>query len=247
VKMLAAIGERLESASRPKTVVESYFALRLVLGILGIALPFMLVTVNSYLCKCVGLQDSISDYYSLRTRDVLVGTLFAIAWFLITYRYATLDKWAGFLAGAFALLVALFPNSGGDLERKVHFVSAAGLFLVFSFFSLYLFRKSGPGRPMTRQKRLRNRVYLGCGLLILTCIVLTAVFLLFLQDTAAVNIRPVFWLESVALWSFGAAWLVKGEAQRMGLLPGRVSRLLYADHLQESHPGAQSPSQRAAS
>jgi hypothetical protein len=23
--------------------------------------------------------------------------------------------------------------------------------------------------------------------------------------------RPVFWLESIALWAFGISWLVKGE------------------------------------
>ena len=74
----------------------------------------------------IELQDSISDYYSLRTRDAFVGILFVIAWFLCTYKgYETVDDIAGYLACLFALGVAFFPNSGGSWERIVHFSSRA--------------------------------------------------------------------------------------------------------------------------
>jgi hypothetical protein len=44
----------------------------------------------------IDLQNSISDYYGLRTWDALFGILFAIAWFLFIYKgYETMDDIAG--------------------------------------------------------------------------------------------------------------------------------------------------------
>jgi hypothetical protein len=77
----------------------------------------------------ISLLDSISDYYSLRTRDAFVGVLFVVAWFLFAYRgYERKDDLAGDLACLFALGVALFPNSGEDWEKVIHFSSAAAFF-----------------------------------------------------------------------------------------------------------------------
>ena len=137
--------------------------------------------------------------------------LFTIAWFLFTYRgYERKDDVAGNLACLFALGVELFPNSGEDWERVVHFLSAAGLFLVLAYFSLVLFRKSG--EDPTPRKLIRNRVYVACGGSILGCVVAVGVYTWFLQDTAIAGTKPVFWLESLALWAFGISWAVKGEA-----------------------------------
>jgi len=33
----------------------------------------------------------------------------------------------------------------------------------------------------------------------------------FLKNTSVASIKPVFWLESLALWVFGWAWFIKGE------------------------------------
>jgi hypothetical protein len=189
----------------------SHLMLRRVLGILGIALPVVLALWGFALSGwSMELQDSISDYYSLRTRDAFVGILFVIAWFLFAYRgYERKDDVAGYLACVFALGVAFFPNSGEGWEKIVHFSSAAGLFLVLSFFSLFLFTKSGDSR--TPQKRMRNRVYVACGLAMLACMVLIGLYYLFLKDTAVSDIKPVFWLESLMIWAFGISWFVKGE------------------------------------
>jgi hypothetical protein len=157
-----------------------------------------------------GLQPSISDYYSLRTRDVFVGILFTVAWFLFTYRgYERKDNVAGDLACVFALGVALSPNSGSRLEAVVHYACAALLFLVLAYFSLFLFTKSS-SNP-TPQKLLRNRVYRACGVAMLGCVALIPAYQLLLADTAIADLKPVFWLESLALWAFGVSWFVKGE------------------------------------
>ena len=188
----------------------SYITLRRIVGILGVSLPVVLALWGFALCHCLRVQPSFSDYYGLRTRDALVGILFAIGWFLYTYRgYDRHDNVAGNLAGLFALGVALFPNSGSHLERVVHFGSATGLFLTLAYFSLFLFTKSA-GSP-TPQKRIRNAIYRLCGVGMLCCIAAIGVYYAALVNTSLSALQPVFWLESLALWSFGISWFVKGE------------------------------------
>lgn len=188
----------------------SYITLRRIVGILGVSLPIVLALWGFALCRCHRVQPSISDYYSLRTRDALVGILFTIGWFLFTYRgYERKDNIAGNFAGVFALGVALFPNSGTTAERHVHFASALGLFLVLAYFSLFLFTKSA-GSP-TPQKRVRNAIYRLCGVSMVCCIAAIGVYYAALVNTPLSALQPVFWLESLALWSFGVSWFVKGE------------------------------------
>lgn len=188
----------------------SYVTLRRIVGILGVSLPVVLALWGFALCGCARIQPSISDYYALRTRDALVGILFTIGWFLYTYRgYERQDNVAGNLAGAFALGVALFPNSGSTTERQVHFACATGLFLVLAYFALFLFTKSASA--MTPQKRIRNAIYRLCGVTMLGCIAAIGVYYAALVNTPLSALQPVFWLESLALWSFGVSWFVKGE------------------------------------
>ena len=195
-------------------LIVSHLTLRRVVGILGVALPVILALWGFALCECIELQNSISDYYSLRTRDALVWILFAIGWFLFAYRgYDLGDSIAGYLACLFALGTALFPNSSGDeWQRVVHFTSAVMLFLVLSYFALFLFTKSNePRESWTDQKKLRNRIYVACGAVMLACIVLIGLYFGLLKDTAVSDIKPVFWLESLVLWTFGISWFVKGQ------------------------------------
>jgi hypothetical protein len=209
-------------------LVLSYLSLRQAVGVLGVALPIVLLVG-------AGWRPSISDYYGSGMRDVFVGVLFAIAVFLYSYvgyeewpdkkPYQPLDNTASTMACIFALGVALFPvTSESDLVRIVHLLAAAALFLTLAYFSLFLFTKTketGTPRP---EKRARNRVYVVCGVVMLACIGLIAVYSLFLQGTGIGDLRPVFWLETLALWAFGVSWFVKGE----GLKPlndgGRSAR-----------------------
>lgn len=50
-----------------------------------------------------------------------------------------------------------------------------------------------------------------CGIFMLACIVLIAVFCWLLQETGIGAIRPVFWLEGLALGALGWSSFVKGE------------------------------------
>ncbi len=80
---------------------------------------------------------------------------------------------------------------------------AERVFLPVSFTSL--------GCTPTPQKRDRNKIYVVCGVIMLACIALIAVYHVFLEDTGISSIKPVFLLETLALWAFGFSWITKGE------------------------------------
>jgi hypothetical protein len=199
----------MPSQDPDQSLVISYLSLRRLIGVLGMALPVVVMVWGWTICGCTSVLPSISDYYSLRTRDAFVGILGAIACFLFTYRGFDDDNRYGNVAALFAVAVAFFPNSGTPLERTVHFSSAVGLLLVLAYFSLKIFTKSA-GQP-TAQKLIRNRVYTVCGGLILGCVVLIGLYKSVLADSQLALWHPVFWLETLALWAFGFSWLVKGE------------------------------------
>jgi amino acid transporter len=176
--------------------------------------------IGKFLFDCPGIQESMSDYYYTNMRNVFVGSLCAIGVFLLSYHgYERKDDIAGDLACIFAIGVALFPtepvqilSSWDVLLGNLHLISAAGFFLTLAYFSLALFRQTNPKKPMTKQKRQRNRVYSTCGYAILVCISLIAIYGLFFTETSVKNLKPVFWLESSAVVAFGFSWLTKGEA-----------------------------------
>jgi hypothetical protein len=196
------------------SLVISYLTLRKAVGLLGVAFPLVL-SIGCRLCgSCDGIQPSISEYYGTEMRDVFVGLLFAIGLFLFSYRgYEPKDNLAGNLACAFAVGVALFPVTATIVWiRRSHYVFAAALFLTLAYFSLFLFTKTREDVPPTLEKRKRNKVYVVCGTAILVWIALIPLYELFLTQTPLARLEPVFWLESLALWSFGISWIVKGEA-----------------------------------
>jgi hypothetical protein len=186
-----------------------YFTLRILIGAAGISLPILLVIGKLIAENSFRLEYSISDYYDNSTAgDILVGVLFSLAFFLVSYKgYAPIDSIAANLGCGFALGVALFPTtSKNTFVHYAHFVFAFLLFSIFIFFSLYLFRKSVP-HP-TKQKKNRNKVYLICGILMILCIAGIAVAQISEVDP---NLHLVFWLESIALASFGFSWITKAE------------------------------------
>jgi hypothetical protein len=64
---------------------------------------------------------------------------------------------------------------------------------------------------MTPEKKIRNGIYKACGVIMLACIASIALYYAFLRETPVSVIKPVFWLESLALWAFGWSWFVKGK------------------------------------
>ncbi len=199
------------SAGGSDRVLVSYLTLRKIIGLLGVSLPILVAVGCIIFGACTGILESISVYYGTAMRDVFVGILFTVAWFLFAYRgYERKDDLAGDVACVCAIAVAIFPvTSGSGIVRIVHFVAAAGLLLTFAYFSIYLFTKSG-GSP-TPEKLLRNKVYRACGGVIVVSVALIPVAKVFAEGTAIESLQPVFWLETFALWAFGLSWITKGE------------------------------------
>ena len=193
--------------------VISYYALRILIGASGILLPLLLIIGNLLAGNTLKIEFSVSDYYDNGTAgDILVGVLFVLGFFLMTYKgYNKIDSRTANLGCVFSLGVALFPTtSSNHVVHIMHFVFAVLLFSVFIFFSIYLFRKSEPGRKCTRQKEHRNRVYLACGIIMIACIMAIAISMIWLEELS-VKYHFVFWFESLALISFGISWVTKSE------------------------------------
>lgn len=203
-------------AQDPVSYVISYLSLRKAIGLIGIALPVVLV-VGKWIIQGPGIESSISSYYHTDMGDVLVGSLCAIAVFLMSYRgYERKDDIAGDLACIFAIGVALFPttpDTGATEQDKVigiiHYCFAIAFFLTLAYFSLILFRKGKPNP--TPRKLMRNKVYTICGYIILACIAAIVIVSQMSEDSPIHSLSPVFWLEAIAIWAFGWSWFTKGE------------------------------------
>jgi len=203
------------------SLVFSYLALRKTIGLLGIALPFVL-SLGALILFHAGIQSSISSYYYTGMRDVFVGTLFVIGFFMLSYKgYERSDDIAGDLGCLFAVGVALFPTtpdvaaaSSTRLIGYVHLAFAALFFLTLIYFSLFLFTKTGPNKSPSKRKLQRNKVYKACGYTMGICLLLITIYS-FLPDTMASFLeayKPVYWFETLAILAFGISWFTKGEA-----------------------------------
>ena len=201
------------------SLVLSYLLLRKAIGVLGIALPF-LVAIGKAALENPGLLSSISSYYYSVMGDVFVGCLCATGVFMWSYRgYDKRDEIAAKIAALSAIGIALFPtlpHTGATAVQMaigiVHIVFAAVFFSTLIFFALVLFRKTNPAVPPTPEKIIRNRVYTVCGYTILACIILIVAVKLLPDNPTLEALNPIFWLEALMIEAFGISWLVKGEA-----------------------------------
>ena len=205
------------------TPVLGYIALRRLIGVLGLFLPFVLWAGGAWLFG-TRLQPTISDYHGTGMRDVFVGIMVSLAVFLFTYRGQDgLENWSTNVAGLFAAGVAWFPNEGG--AKAVHYLCASLFFAILALVALFLFPRLQPGDRRTSGKLRRNGIYRFCGIAMLACIAL----ILLRQPLADLGIPAmgygniVFFLEAGVVVFFGVAWLVKGEALRLPVLRSAFS------------------------
>jgi hypothetical protein len=204
----------------PQTLCLPYLSLRIIVGILGIALPFILA-LGAWIFFGEGLKDSISAYYHTGMRDVFVGIIFIIGSFLITYKgYDIIDHIVSTIGGISAILAAIFPTSPGVIGT-LHTIFSVLFFLALIYFAMVLFPKTSPVTPPTPQKQQRNKVYKTCGWIMIICLGLLVIYY-FLPSSIKQLLAPFhleFWLESIAVIAFGFCWLVKGE----GILKDKIA------------------------
>jgi hypothetical protein len=198
----------------PDSLIISYLTLRRLNGLLGISLVPLLLVGSMLLDHTKEVQVSVSAYYYTSMRDELVGIICGISLFLLCYHgYSWKDSLVSKLAGAAALGIAFLPTSASndktDPVSILHYVSAAIFFGLLSYMSLFLFTKSAGHK--TEQKKLRNRIYRTCGIIMLVSIVGVPIVNIESIHQRIGFLKPTLILETAALVSFGFSWLTKGE------------------------------------
>lgn len=196
----------------------SYRSLRRVIGILGIALPILLIIGNMGI-----VEKSISYYYYTKMSTVFTGVLITFGLVLITYK-GTPESEARIsenllttIGGFCALLVALVPTrSGGDiigfvyfhdelLRGFVHYLSAAVFILFMGLVVLLKFAQAPYFRGLYRI--LGVIILVGLGFTIY-------VFLHKYYTGNVIFTGDIFWGETLSLWAFGIAWLRRGVPKK---------------------------------
>ncbi|MFJ7216829.1 DUF998 domain-containing protein [Amycolatopsis sp. NPDC098790] len=191
------------------TLVHSYLFLRRAIGLIGLALPFVLI-LGKQLVDGGDLAGSLSAYYYTDLRNVFVGAMCAAGVFLLAYYgHDFADNVASSVAGLGAIGLALFPTTPDHdvtawdrTSGVLHLVFAAVFFLSLAYFCLRLFPHDGEQPPGA------GVVYRVCGVVILAALVLIA---LTSWLRLVPEVHPALWLESVAVEAFGVAWLLKGQ------------------------------------
>ena len=235
-----------QSAEPKNDLVESYLRIRTAIGILAVLLPVALFA--SQFLEAVIFAPSISEFYYTPMREVLVGTIGAIAVFLISYKGYPINEarakgawterflsdrrvsyWAAFgaLGVAFFLTftkidIALSPDPlmwsimSLNTAGLLHQVSAIMFFGALGIFCLSNFRR---GEEKTLDDKRENTFYFKCGVVLMACILALIVIGAIIKfevwpdfEVFADHGHLIFWVETVGLITFAAAWLRKGQA-----------------------------------
>ena len=201
-----------DAASQP--YVRSYVFMRFAIGVLGLALPPLLVFLEPIVFDGQPFpRGSLSAYYYSGVRELFVGLLCAIGVFLVIYKIAdrTRESRVSTYAGIAVIVVALFPTGkpgaavpatplqdllGADVVETIHFLFAGAFILLLGLISYYF----------GKHRRERNRLHYACAGLILVAFALAA-FAGFTGDPD----KGILVAEWLAVWAFGTSWLATVE------------------------------------
>ena len=207
--------------------VRAFLILRVMVGALGIALPFALVlfdglwfdgTVPAHVAERVLLLR--------RARSCSSGCSVRPAFPSIAYKVAevNLDNTLSLLAGVAVIGVAMFPTDrssdvialtplqdrlGETTVATIHYVSAATLICALGIISYFFGRREGarPPVPDKRSPGFWRAFHWSCAGVIagaLAFILVTQVF----HTGPAESLLILF--QAVSIWAFGVSWLWKG-------------------------------------
>ena len=192
--------------------------LRMMLGWLGLLLPWIVLAL-CVIFDCVPgphiFPHSISaTYHYAPTITPFMIILGSSGLLLMCYRgYTKVDDIINTITGFFGLCICLFPTWGSDLvyngtfqvpndiSSAIHNISAIGFFGLLSFNCLFLFTKSSGTK--TKKKKIRNAIYIICGIGMIVSMTMLLVFS---------GVWAGIWAaEAAALMFFGIAFLTKAD------------------------------------
>jgi hypothetical protein len=172
------------------------------------------------------LEPSISRYYhtasrfgAFATRDVFVGGLIAAGFCLYLYKgFSNKENVALNLAGVCAALVAVLPPGAPDVALNAisiaHGASAVSFFAFLAYVSLVRSRDTLTLIADERQRAVFRRRYVLTGAMMIASPIAAVVLSFWLEPFS--KFRPlIFLLETFAIWSFAAYWIVKTLEMRL--------------------------------
>ena len=182
--------------------------LRCMIGWLGALLPWLVALL------LFRSPESISAiYYTQQGGPIFMIILGSASLLLFSYKgYDKQDDIINSLAAVFGLMICIFPcytsqyNLVGtfqlpaNLSNIIHCISAVLFFGLLAYNSLFLFTKHG--EEMSKKKKIRNIIYIICGIGMLASFSILAL----------PHFRIQTWLtEALALFFFGVSWLTKAN------------------------------------
>jgi hypothetical protein len=228
--MLAAL-RRLHS-----NVSDTYFYLRLSLGVAAILLPLVLWLGGKWTLG-IPPMTSISAYYHTEQRDILVGVLFAVGFTLFIYKgFSFAEDWLLNVAGLSIIGVAYFPMKASDvlkcfrpcegpcvdysdvLDRTpdaliasgFHGPSAVIFFIAIGLVCGFCAHRTLHLIPDTAIRKTYLWTYRVMGLAMVALPLATALIIR-MSPVAGSDCqdRTIFWIEATGVWVFAAFWLLK--------------------------------------
>ncbi|MGV8846196.1 hypothetical protein [Tessaracoccus sp.] len=211
-------------------LVVSFLTSGRVIAVLGFFLPASMLAWS--LLTNSTIRGSLSEYYYTPMRDLMVGTLITMAVFLWSYRGFSdrdddmrADRRVGKIAGVAAAIIAFFPITPRNDDRctlfqciigprtsdLIHAGGATVFFVCLVMFCLVLLPRSVVQSPGAAG---RVRLYRTSGWFIVVALLVIVVWK-FLPVEIIFSLgrfHPIFWLESLAIWSFSIAWMVRARA-----------------------------------
>jgi len=202
------------------------------IGILGVLLPFLLYFFLLITTDHTQVLESISHYFFTRSNPIFVIVVSLMAIFLMIYKYERpIDFYLSFFAGVAALMVLILPTdpiisscqelcsdyvisyvNENEVRQWTHYISAAIFLAILNYMCFFLFTRSDkPKRKRSKQKRIRNSIYIVCGCFMTASLITILLGTIGLIDSDIYQkYNLTFWMESLAVVSFGFSWLVKG-------------------------------------
>ena len=188
--------------------------LRCMIGWLAILLPWIVAFLTLIFQTGVIWPDAISTtYYYDSCITPFMIILGSASILLMSYKgYDKVDDILNTVAGVFGLCICLFPmweqskthvgtfQLPMPISNVLHIVSAIVFFALLAYVSIFQFTKSGG--EMTKNKKIRNIIYVICGFGMLLSFSFMIIPYFYSQ---------IWIVETIALTFFGVSWLTKAN------------------------------------
>lgn len=238
----AVTSERVNKELPLDSIARSYFLMRLIIGILGVALPVLLIAGDAILLRTnasdILARGSLSAYYHSSMRDVFVIIMAMTGLLLFTYKSTerTHENIYSYIAGFAALAVALIPthipdDGSATLTGVQHFLTeqraatihyvAAATFVAFLGLICRGFavreRKAALIPNISDEERKKYLKWASIHALVTLVIFASIAFILLTQWLHIWESHSIFYGETIIALAFGTSWILKSAS--MKLLP----------------------------